>query len=614
MEPASYQLSAREAKAIEIIKTEKQQWETATCFISERVAFQMRNLIRLLRKNYYGVFETPVDETTGRKKIWIPLTESLVEGVVKNIDMDTKDINFRAKKPEAIPLATVIRAAVRCALDEMYFGEKLDQLERDIAIDGTGIWKTYEEYDEYKKKKVMRVTRVDPLNFYIDPTAPDIQDPTVAVIERSLLTVDEFERMDWPLNKDVFTAARNLNRYDGDFGGYSGQAWSQGEIKLVEVYERWGKVPKWVVSGKEKGEEDDDDDWVDARIIATGGTNNWAIHLIEENKGGLKPYEECWYTRVPNRWYGKGVAEKVMWLQLWLNTIVNTRITRSYMSQLGIFKIKKGAGITSQMLSRLPANGALVVNSMDDIQQMAVQEASQASYADEQNIQGWAERVTSAFEAATGESLPASTSATGAAIQARSAQSQFTLVKEGVGMFLQRWLKRHAVPIIMKHLKAGDIIQLTGDIKEIRAIDERIVNQMLYEEINKMTAQGYLVDPMQIEAERQRAIEELQAMGEQRFVTLKDKIDYTEYDVQVYITNEEIDKGVLSQNLLSALQAAPEYREQIIQQLFDVMGVGPLKTPEQPQIMPQQAPQQGQPNLAMMGANPQAAVTQGNTM
>lgn len=611
MEPASYQLSRREAKALEIIKTEKQQWETATCFISERVAFQMRNLIRLLRKNYYGVFETPVDETTGRKKIWIPLTESLVEGVVKNIDMDTKDINFRAKKPEAVPLSTVIRAAVRCYLDEMYFGEKLDQLERDIAIDGTGIWKTFEQYDEQKKKKVMKVNRVDPLNFYIDPTAPDIQDPTVAVIERSLLTVDEFKQMDWPMNKDVINPSRNLNRYDGDFGGYSGQAWTQGEIELVEVYERWGKVPKWVITG----DEENDKDWIDARIVATGGTNNWAIHLIEENKTGMKPYEECWYTRVPNRWYGKGVAEKVMWLQLWLNTIVNTRITRSYMSQLGIFKIKKGAGITSQMLSRLPANGAVVVNSMDDIQQMAVQEASQASYADEQNIQGWAERVTSAFEAATGESLPASTSATGAAIQARSAQSQFTLVKEGVGMFLQRWLKRHAIPIIMKNLKAGDIIQLTGDIKEIRALDERVVNQMIYEEINKMTAQGYLVDPMQIEMERQRAMEELQTMGEQRFIALKDKIDYTEYDVQVYITNEEIDKGVLSQNLLSALQAAPEYREQIIQQLFDVMGVGPLKTPEQPPMMAQQqAEQPGMPNLAMMGANPQQAVTQANAM
>ena len=62
-----------------------------------------------------------------------------------------------------------------------------------------------------------------------------------------------------------------------------------------------------------------------------------------------KPYEESWYTKVHGRWYGKGVAEKVMNLQLYLNTILNTRVSRAIVQQLGLFKIKRGSNITPQI-------------------------------------------------------------------------------------------------------------------------------------------------------------------------------------------------------------------------------------------------------------------------
>ena len=123
--------------AISLIKNEKAAWDTATAFVTERVAFQMRNLIRTLRRNYYGIFEEPTDPNTGRKKIWAPLTEYLVEAAVKNIDLDTKDINLRAKTAEAQPLTIVLRAALYQGLDKLGFGELLDMSERQLAIDGT---------------------------------------------------------------------------------------------------------------------------------------------------------------------------------------------------------------------------------------------------------------------------------------------------------------------------------------------------------------------------------------------------------------------------------------------------------------------------------------------
>ncbi len=129
------------------------------------------------------------------QKIWIPLTETFVEQVVKNIDLDTKDIGFRAKTEEGVPFTEITRAAVKNYLDKSFFGEILDMTERQLAIDGTVVWKTWESKGELKTEIV------DLLNFYIDPTARSIQDAG-AVIERAVVNWDEFEQMDGWVNKN----------------------------------------------------------------------------------------------------------------------------------------------------------------------------------------------------------------------------------------------------------------------------------------------------------------------------------------------------------------------------------------------------------------------------
>src|SRR4051812_33178972 len=108
-----------EARAIAIVKDEKQRWELATAFVTDRVSFKMRQLIRILRKNYYGIFDEPIDKYTGLEKIWYPLTEINVEAVVKNIDLDQKDLQFESKTPEGYGITDITRSAVKDRLSKM---------------------------------------------------------------------------------------------------------------------------------------------------------------------------------------------------------------------------------------------------------------------------------------------------------------------------------------------------------------------------------------------------------------------------------------------------------------------------------------------------------------
>lgn len=558
-----------EAEAVALVKGEVAQWENAIAWVTDKVAFQMRDLIRTLRKNYWGVFDNPTDPTTGRKKIWVPLTHSLCDAVTKNIDLDQKDVNVRAKKAESVPTASLVRALVKNYLDKMYFGEHIDEMERQLAIDGTVVWKTIEQDGEPKK------INVDLLNFYIDPSEENIQS-AFRVTERALLTPEQVKAMDGWINTDV-TPSVSVARTDKDMNSTN-----SGASHYVDVYEMWGQIPKRLITGRKK-----DTEMVSGHIVVSGleGTGP-KVHLIEENKNELKPYEEVRYTRVTGRWYGVGVAEKIMMLQLWLNTIVNIRINRSYVSQLGLFLIKRGAGITPQMISRLGSNGGILVNNTDDIQQLVMQEASQASYQDEQNIVGWARQVTSAFEVVTGEQLPSSTTATAIATQSTGAMSQFSMVKKGIGMFFQRWIDRHCIPIIAKNIKLNDIIRVAGD-DVTEEITERVAAFMAATEVEAAFERGEIPTEQDVLNFIEKAKAEIQRQPS-LFVQAVQKLAADDVETQVYVTDEELNSSVVVTNLINMLNIVqatrPDIVEPTVRQIYDILGLQYPKSAPKPQM------------------------------
>ena len=600
----SSKVSDIEQAAAQLVIQEKNSWEDATCFVTDRVAFQMRNLIRILRKNYWGIFDEEVDPTTGRKKIWVPLTEEMVNAVVRSIDLDTKDINVRAKNERGYATAPVIRALLRDNLTKTYFGEDLDSTELQGGIDGTVVWKTWRE-----GKKIRRRV-VDLLNFYIDPQAESIYE-TPAVIERAVLTEKEVKGHTGWMNTDRVVGELDIVPTDGMAQASMG---TRGKTKLVEIYERWGLMPKWFLTNKK--EDRTSGELVEGHIVIAA-LKNPVVLLVEanntkDNQGNIiKPYEEWRLLKVPGRWYGRGIAERVMMLQLWINTVVNTRINRHYLSQMGLFKIRRGSGITPQTLSRFPSNGAVVVNSMDDLQQFVIQEASQSSYNDESNIRDWAARITSAFEVVTGEGLPSSTPATNVVIQDRNSRSAFVMIKESLGMFLQRWVDRHLLPNIAKTMTDKDVIRILGDDDKAAEYYERVVLFEASRQLEPLFQAGIYPPSLEIEAAINSAREQLRKRGE-LFIPMLKELSVDNVDTQVYTTNEELDTSVMINNIISMIPLVPEMQNHLAKQALDLMGL------DTPNVPPRQMPMMGSEMQQAQGAslgptpNPQNVATAAN--
>jgi len=599
------------AKAISIVKQEIEKYDDPLFFVTERVAFAMRELIRKLRKNYWGVFDTDTkDKNTGKDNIWVPLTRLIVDTVRKNADMDSKDAVIFAKKRSGQVTAKIVRNFVRAWQDKTFFGEVINNTILDLCIDGTVVWKTM-KVRRNGKWEIDRRT-VDLLNVYIDPNADSIQS-AFRFTERSLMTPDEIAGMDWMDNQDI-KGQSNLSQLERNLTN------SINVGSYADVYEMWGKIPESLITGKKLKTKTDP--LVDGRIVVSGiDSGDIRVHVIEKNttkdKAGniIKPYEECRFIKVSNRWYGVGPAEMVLQMQEWVNRVVNLRIRKNTNASLGLFKIRTGSGITQQQLTNLTTSGVIKMNNLDDMENMPILESGQGSYQDEEIAKNWAYEVTSTYDTSRGAPSPASASATATVIEDRNSKSAFVIIKEAIGLFQERWMARHFMPHLPALIKQDGVIKVFSDFEEIESFRTSIVNAIALETMEEQFEKTGIVPTIEELTQAMNiADERMRADGDVFMDTITDLV-IDDYDVKVVFSNETVDVPLTIQNLTTMAQMLPPGAQmKVIAQALDMLG---LDVPSELRTMPQQLEQQAQmgQGAPVEGLPPteQSLVTNANT-
>ena len=557
-----------DSEILALLEKERNNWESGSAYVTDKVSFEMREVIKKARKNYFGIFDTPKDSNTGLDKIWYPVTEWTTEAVVKNIDVDTKDIQVLPMGSDDIGKARFARYVLRWFFKLIDFGQKLNDMIRSMSIDGTAIVKVW------KSGKDVLVRLVDPLNFYIDPTAPSIQESS-ATLERSIMTIDEFQEYDgvW----DKVKEAQGTDVVDRNNTQVQDV---QSEIPFVTVWERYGKIRKaWVTENK-----NDYNTWVNGQIVATGigpSGENPLVHYIKQREEKWKPYEEVWFSRVPGRWHGRGVAEKLFDIQENLNEIINIRANNGRLLQNGIFEIRRGSGITPNVISRLPAGGAIPVTAIGvDIKQLQVQDFRNSSYMDQREMVVAGEKVTLSPAISQGSPTPSSLPATNAMIQDRNSKDAFGLIQEGISLFIKRLISRHVLPLLSKTLTKKDIVTITGDIEDMERQDRILAEYLVKEkQIEFYNTYGMLPDSAEVEQVYTNIIKKMKSSGDRRFPHAKENLFDTEFDVDIETKDEAFDKALVVQQLREMLVAWTQMpasnldADRVMREILDYMGL-----------------------------------------
>lgn len=573
-----------ELQALATIHSEKVQWDDMAVNVTRKAQYLMRNVVDQARRYNAGIFESPYDEVTGDKKTWVPLTKTAVGSVKKSIDLDTKDVLITAGRPSAVSIIPAIRAAIFNLFKKIGLGQLLNDFTDVVATDGTVIVKNFIDINPNTKKKEIKSVIVDFMNFWTDPSVNSIQEsPT---IERSILTKLQIQAY-----KDIWRNTDKVQYTDQPNRLTDILNISSSSVPCAEIWERWGPMPKSWVTKNEK----DNDTLIEGHIIASGVGSPKVIHLIRKNprKDGRKPYEECWYRRVNGRWPGEGIPEMLFGLQEYTNEVINTRRANNKVLQNGIFLIRKGSGITPDMLNAITAGGGLpVTNINNDIKQLQVQDFRQSSYTDEDRIQLMADRVTGAFDITRGEVGKASASATATLTRDRNIRDTFVLVQENMGFFIERLIRHHYIPLLQEIMTEEDFITITGDADYIAFIDEQIINTRKDKFIaDYIERTSFYPEQIDVDNFIESQHKYLKSMGKQRFLKYFRNIFNEEVDVEVHITDEKFNRVVAVQQLRDTLIAFSRLpvaskldTDAILREMFNIMGIKGEFFMEKPQL------------------------------
>ena len=265
---------------------------------------------------------------------------------------------------------------------------------------------------------------------------------------------------------------------------------------------------------------------------------------------------------------------KVMDIQEWINTIVNLRINKNTVAQLGLFKVRAGSNINTQALTRLVSNGVIKVTNMDDLDNFQIQEAGPGSYKDEETAKFWATEVTSAYDIVRG-ALPSTTTATAAVIQDKNSKTSFVIVRDSLGRFNEKVIQRHVLPMLPKMMKEEGVVRYFSDMDDINKLREGLIAYYAYQELDKV---GTVPTEFELTQAMDSARRKLEKGGDIFFDIVEDVlVDGIETRVQV--TNEKMDTATVARNLLELIQVVPqEAQGETAAQIFDVLGLQAPKT------------------------------------
>lgn len=580
-----YTPTDEEKEVIRIIQSEKTNWEDGHVFVVDKVQFIMKNVVKKARKNYFGIFNSPKDPVTKREKIFIPLTEWTVETMLKNIDIDTKDIDVKARNTNAYLKAEVFRHILKKKLDEINFGQTLNRWLRRVAIDGTAYLKAYEEDGK------LGVAVVDRLNMIADPSVECLDD-SAGITERFILSKPEFDELnlDW---KEYVDGVTSIDRTGIEAFSPSVQST---EIPYVELFERYGYFPEYVITGK----EEDKKTFFYGKATVTGLNGTPVVHSVVKLDEEENPYGEGKLKEVPNRLDGRGIPEMLFNIQAYLNEVVNTRMNKARIVQLGLFKMK--GNVTPQQFAKLFTTGGIKLDQSSEIEAMNTGSIDPSTYKDEEQAYQWGTRVTGTTNE---DDQAASRPATNALLEQQGASKGYNLRIEDLMLSLGKFIEKKMLPIIKKEMLAdkGSLVRVTGDPKIFEKLDESLIRNQVYKNIESMspTEKQMMRDSgVDMEMFVQQGMERMKALGEDRYIPIIEDLFDIEYDIKVVTSDESINRSVMAsmlQNTLGILASSGLPVRDTLKELYDTMGLdGEKLIQDQPVQLPQQgALQQGSP-------------------
>lgn len=549
-------------------------------------------------------------DSQGREKPFFNIVTSARNIYYRATDLDRKHIEITPSKSTDVVHSMMATILVQDWMRREDFGSFLNDWGMDLASFNSSVVKFVEQGSKLHAKTVpwSRLI-VDQINFE--------SNPKIELLELTEGELKRNESYDQEVVEKLLDAAAARELTDR-----TQQDNKTGYIKLYEIH---GLLPLSFLTGDDK----DDDEYVQQMHVVSfvaskedGKFDDFDLYMGREEKD---PYMLTSLLPSTDGSISLDGSVKNLFEAQWMmnHTSKNIKDQLDIASKL-IFQTSDGNFVGRNVLNAIEQGDILIHKNDQPLTQVnngshdiTAQESFQGMW------KGLASEINGVSESMLGNTPPSGTAWRQVEALLQESHSLFELMTENKGLYLEKMLREFVIPHLKKQMDNADEVSAILDEHNIAKIDAMYVpleakrqfnNKAVDSVINALETNDFSQLPEEFNPEQEQANvkQEMAPLGGQRFFkpsdvsdrTWKEELKDLEWDLNVNITGEAINKNMVLTTLSTALNAVanPAFAgnpqaQLVVSKILQATGViSPLEIASLPTAQPQeaqpQAPQQ----------------------
>ncbi len=482
-----------------------------------------------------------------REKLFFNVVVPACEVATKMLTVDSKDIKLLPDEPKSYFSTYLLEKELRQWLKTSKFSNILAQVADEVPKYGSCVIE--------KIKGGAKV--VDLRKLMLDPTVDRIKNSRF-VTTISYMTADELRETGWD-NVDIA-----ISRYATTYGQTAYEDRSGGvnlmrSTPYIKVYKRYGAVQQGWLDGSKSTK------MVRALFIVAGaeeqakavdGKNNsdYGVILFKSAWHKEWPFKDYHYSKIIGRWLGNGIVESLFDTQVRMNEIKNQKRISMELSTLHLFQTPDKQ-IARNVLDDLQ-NGDILL-SKNGINPIANEERNLPAWKDEEDsYTQHAQRISFAYDAVSGETPAASSTATANINAQQQATSVFGFKRKMFTNMLRDLFNDFVLDELMTDLTPEHIMRFTGNTQELNKLDDAAAEIYANDEIKRMALMGKGPTIEMQQTFKDKAKAHYKTMGENRFLKIKQAFyNDASFEFDFNTGNDQINPQSVAQNTQAILTA-----------------------------------------------------------
>lgn len=600
---------------INLVFKEVSNFETEQIQLSDNKNYNQYQTVKAIKAHQNESFLTPLALGQENDREFYDIGTPMIETRVVNSDIDSKDLDVYAES-NFVSQEFVARSLLRQFLKQSNHGEKINDIVETSFDEGNIVVRKIN--GKYNNGEIYAPVLLTNL-YVIDQTAKTLEDTTV--VEKQIMNQSTLRKMKEWKNIDKVIELGNQSKDD--------------DIPSYEIYLRFGEVSvkdynelrKYlgqaesnlesdnyiqsliIVAKAKKGKEYNGQPFdMDGVVVFAEELTPEIIKITSELEIiKYKPYDEAHLGKYNGRWLRKGDREVLMPYQNRANELGNQiRDVMRLASKLIFWS--KDTNIAGKNIISAIKNGQIISTTHLELLNNVFPNLTFFSEEWNRNLNE-AQKALKAFEVASGEAMPSSTSATAVSVQNQQVGKYYDFKREKLGLFFASVFKRWVIPELLKRTSTKELIEIVGDPAYLDEYAGYLAKGFFLRNIEQIAINGGISKE---EAEQLIAIKKQEILNNKRqLLTLeKDFFKSIELYVCLNATGEifnkqaKVSNGIAIANLLVNPNLKNDKQAySIILDIANSLGykVNTEQTPNQP--IPQQQTQAGSintGNLPMM--------------